>query len=315
MEAVTSFLDDVAAFDAVLLALIVFSCGFGMVQGFTAMIFTKISILAGILLAFFNGAVVAKLLVQAGVPQSTAGFLAPALIVFLAGLIGWLTASSVVKFLKLLKLGFINNLLGGGYGFLRVAALILTGTAATAHLGALDKDFYDASRIMHASGWTLYQIKEAQSAPDPIKDFLNSFSYDSENYRPQLKSAAEAGRTRSRPGRRKNRQQPQETMSQSEATAIKMLERSIILKETSDAVADREQEAQPEPESRLQRLRRLRKLKNRSGEEILAEEMEKLRNMDEDLLEDLMAEDEKISEYLEDFKQQEPNPEKLQPEN
>ena len=320
MEAAAGFANNLGAFDALLLVLFLVSCGFGMAQGFTAIVFTKLSILAGVWFAFFNGKVVAEMLVSSGVQQPAAGFAAPALIIFLAGLIGWLIASSVVKMLKLLKLGFLNSLLGGCYGFLRIAALVLAGTAAAAHLDTLDKSFYDSSRIMHASGWTLYQIKEAPAAPAPIRDFLGSFSYDEENYRPTLAAAA-AEKTGRTSRRRRNGQQQQATVPEDEAEVAKMLERIATLKKTSDAVAGRRQQAEPEQESwqkrreRQEKRQRLRQLENTPAEERLAEELAELREIDGKLLEELIREDETLGEYLERFEQQIPGPEELQPEN
>ncbi|MCY4325879.1 MAG: CvpA family protein [Betaproteobacteria bacterium] len=301
-------LNNFGAFDALVAVVILVSCGFGAVHGFTAMVFTKLSILAGIWFAFFRGDPVVGMLEQLGIGQPVAGFAAPALIVFLAGLTGWLIASSVVRVLKTVKLGFINNLLGGCYGFLRIAVLILAGTAAAAHLDALDKEFYESSKIMQASGWTLYKIGESETAPAPIREFLESFRYDKDTYRPALSIPTPAiGK-----GIKASRKTPPPPLPKDEAEAIKMIEQSTALKKISDTIAGRNNEqAAPDQETETERQNR-RRQRRMTDEEILAEELEALKSMDEKALENLLKEDEELSKYLERFKQQIPDAEQLQ---
>ena len=305
MEAVSGFLENLGALDALLLTLLLASCGLGIAQGFTAIVFTKLSILAGIWFAFFNGRLVSEMLVQLGMQQPAAGFAAPVLIVSLAGLIGWLLASSTVRLLRLLKVDFINRLLGGCYGFLRIAALILAATAAAAYLDALDRDFYAKSRIMQASGWTLYQIKESDAAPTPIREFLDSFSYDRDNYRPVQAASADREESGGRAGSRRKEGLPDAAAS-FEDTVVNMLDDARTLKDASDAIAGRQEaEADTKQETDAQRKRRWRRM---SDEEIIAELQAASANRDEKLLEALEEEDQSLKKYLERFRQHPPDP-------
>ena len=282
MEAATDFLENLGAIDALLLTLILLSCGFGLAARFTTILFTKLSIFAGIWFAFFNSGQVAEMLVQLGLPQRAAVFAAPVLIVSLVGLIGWLVSGSVVKILELLKLGFVNHLLGGCYGFLRIAALILASTVVGAYLGMLDKDFYERSHIMQASGWTLYQIKESEATPELIRGFLGSFSYDEDNWRPM--SMTSAKRSAERPGRKRQSPPPETSPVSEKRKVAEMLENAKRIKDASDTLSGRDQQAE-EVETATQKWRRWRRM---SKDELRAELQATGLDIDERVLEDLI---------------------------